>query len=217
MVDLQKCLPTPLLLNSLSFYLCKPWTLNYTIHEPNNNSRNMMWDEVRGGRGDNEMVSCLFKWAQHYFINSGTRELTIWSDNCGDQNRNTIMVMLYFWLVNKIDHIEVINHKFLLRGHTQMEVDSEHSIIERAKKQVPSMEIFTCNDWANFVKSCRTKNPLKVTVLQPEDFKCFSSMMESPQSPFILRKKAAVGNKPFMISNVVWLQVRKDKFGQLYF
>lgn len=216
MVDLQKCLPTPLLTNSSSFYLRKLWSLNYTIHEPNNTTWCMMWDEVRGGRGGNEMASCFFKWASNNLINSGTKEVTIWSDNCTGQNRNMIMVMLYFWLVHYIPDLEVINHKFLLRGHTHMEVDSEHSIIERAKKHITSLEIFTCNDWANFIKSCRPKNPFKVHVLMLEDFKSFSSLMDTSKSPLIARKRTTE-NSQFHISNVVWLQIRKNSFGKLYF
>ena len=52
MVDLQKCLPTPFLTNSQSFYLKKLWALNYTIYDPvSKNSYCMMYDESDGAHG----------------------------------------------------------------------------------------------------------------------------------------------------------------------
>lgn len=43
---------------------------------------------------------------------------------------------MYLWLLEKVPTLKEINHKFLLAGHTHMEVDGKHSVIERAKKQI---------------------------------------------------------------------------------
>lgn len=65
MSDLQKCLPTPNLKNSKSFYSRKLWTLNSTIYDSTiDKSWCMTWDKVTVGRGGNEIASCLFTWAK---------------------------------------------------------------------------------------------------------------------------------------------------------
>ena len=52
MVDYQKCLTTPFLTNSQSFYLRTLWALNYAIYYPvSKNSYCMMYDESDGARG----------------------------------------------------------------------------------------------------------------------------------------------------------------------
>lgn len=136
MMDMQKCLPTPSLKNCQSFYLRKLWVLNETIYDSTSNeSYCMMWDETPGARGGNEVASCILKWCLRY-LNSETKSLTVWSDNCTGQNRNIMIALCYSWLVTKIPTLDVINHKFMLRGHTHLEADIVHAPIERKKKRV---------------------------------------------------------------------------------
>lgn len=217
MVDLQKCLPTPNLTNAQSFYLRKLWTLNYTIHDnPNNKTWCMLWDEVTAGRGGNEMASCFYSWAVQELTGSSTNKLTVWSDNCSGQNRNMNMVLMYIWLLTRIPNLTEINHKYLLAGHTHMEVDGQHSIIERAKKNQISHSVFTCNDWVNFISSCSKKNPFIVQRMNLSDFLDFLSLTKSRESPYISRKMNT-NEEPFLISTAVWLQLRKEDLGVLFY
>lgn len=89
-----------------------------------------MWDESISGRGGNELASGLIKWFEKNVLYTSTREVTIWSDNCAGQNKNINIIMCYLWLLWKIPNLQCINHKYLMKGHTHMEVDGVHSIIE---------------------------------------------------------------------------------------
>ncbi|CAH1961095.1 unnamed protein product [Acanthoscelides obtectus] len=94
MIDLEKCLATPLLKNSQSFYSLKLWTFNLTIHDSTvNKTFCMMWDETVAGSGGNEVASAVLKWLKVSQLDPQIEELTIWSDNCPSQNRNLMMVM----------------------------------------------------------------------------------------------------------------------------
>lgn len=217
MVDLEKCLPTPNLTNSQSFYLRKLWTLNYTIHDSSNDKTwCMLWDEVTAGRGGNEMASCLYSWAVQELMGTETKKLTVWSDNCSGQNRNLNMVLMYIWLLKTIPNLTEINHKYLLAGHTHMEVDGQHSIIERAKKNLMPHSVFTCNDWVNFIANCKKTNPFVAQRMNIRDFVDFLSLIKTRESPYIARKMNT-DEEPFLISSTVWLQLRKERMGLLFY
>lgn len=56
-------------------------------------------------------------------------------------DRNFPMIMSNFWILRCLPNLKVINHKFLLKGHTHMEVDGVHAVIERAKSKLSSNDM----------------------------------------------------------------------------
>lgn len=213
MLDLQKCLPTPYLSNSQSFYLLKLWTLNLTIYDSTEkHAYCMLWDESQAGRGGNEISSALCKWAETVLANSGIENLIIWSDNCPCQNRNVMMMMNYFWLLNKCPSLKTITHKFLLRGHTHLEADHVHGLIERTLKKQPTMAIVTPWDWQQLIRT----SGVTVYNMNVEDFKNYEVLYSNQGAPFINRKLNA-DKESFLISSVVWLEARVSAPGIIYY
>ena len=52
------------------------------------------------------------------------------SDSCGGQNKNSMIVSLWLYLI-LIGQFDRIEHKFLLPGHTYLPVDSDFGVIEK--------------------------------------------------------------------------------------
>ena len=214
-VDLQKCLPTPVLTNQQSFYKLKLWTYNYTISDSGGNTTTcLMWDESKSGRGANQMASGFFKWIST--LSETVSEIYVWSDNCPSQNRNMIMVVAYFWIMHNYPNIKIINHKFLLRGHTHMEVDGDHSLIERERKKTPFLKIMTPWDWQQLARLCCRSKPFNAINMELVDFKDFKTLYNTGTSPFTARKKTLQGSD-FLLSRVVHLQIRSNDIGLLFF
>nr|CAI5836087.1 unnamed protein product [Callosobruchus analis] len=109
-------------------------------------------NETVAGRGGNEVASAILKWIQVSGLDPQIEELTIWSDNCPSQNRNLMMVMCYFHIFNICPNLRTINHKYLLGGHTHLEVDSDHAMIEKQVKKAPAFQIATPWDWEQLVR-----------------------------------------------------------------
>lgn len=217
MVDLQKCLPSPVLTNAQSFYSLKLWSFNYTIYDSSGKIANcMMWDESIAGRGGNEMASCLLKYVMTLKNNDPeVTHLIIWSDNCPSQNRNIHMIMCYFFILHAAPQLKVIEHKYLLRGHTHMEADMVHSLIERESKKLAAFSIMWPWDWQQIARMCGNRLRFDVTGMESEDFKSFNKLCLSQTSPYISQKKTE-NNTKFLISQMVHFKVTADTPGILY-
>lgn len=144
-----------------------------------------MWDETLGARRGNEVASCILKWGLRY-LNSETKSLTIWSDNCTGQNRNILIALCYSWLVTKISKLDVIKHKFMLKGLTHLDV--VHAAVEQKEKELKDFEIMIPHDWEQFIRTIKIKNKyLNVDHLAIEDFKNFVQLVTEPDSSMVVR------------------------------
>jgi len=68
-------------------------------------------------------------------LDQKVKKVTFFSDSCSGQNRNQYVCAVLLYAVKTLP-INIIEHKFLVKGHTMMECDSMHSAIEYAQKSI---------------------------------------------------------------------------------
>lgn len=58
-----------------------------------------------------------------------------------------LLVYCYILILSKLPNLEVIDHTFLLKGHTHLEADGVHSVIEKKRSKLKEFEISSPHDW----------------------------------------------------------------------
>ena len=165
--DLQAVLQTPKSNISSIYYKRKLNSYNFTIFDlVSKDCMCYMWHEAIGKRGSNEMASCL----AHYLTQQTQTKIKLYSDACGGQNRNHNMTAMLHHVV-KTTAIERIEHSYMETGHSQMEVDSVHSTIERAARNVA---VSSPSQYETIIQLARKDNPYRVQRVDSPFFRDYS-------------------------------------------
>ena len=86
--------------------------------------------------------------------------MTFYSDSSGGQNKNS-RATATFLTVMASGKIKQIDHKIMVVGHTHMEVDTDHSLLERKKKQ-RSVPIYLSHNWYQLIRLILSKFKVNV-------------------------------------------------------
>ena len=132
--DLENVFSLPKSGVSNFFYKRKLATFNMTAHfSLTKKSYFGIWHEGTGGRTGNNMACAIVQILEKVMLDHpNLKELTLWSDSCVPQNRNSIMSLALGEFMQRHPGIEWVIQKFCEPGHSSIqEVDSVHSVIER--------------------------------------------------------------------------------------
>lgn len=174
-VDLQQTLPTPKLSCGPAFYCRKLWTYNVGIHNCGTGRGFMfMWDESMAKRGSDEIGSCILKYLS--VANVRAKKLVIFSDNCGGQNKNWNIMSMWSHLVNT-KRFQVIEHYFLIAGHTFLPSDRDFAKIEKYHVQ-HCQNVYSPEQWREIIIRCGTKHKFIVTMLSNQDMLNLTKLQE---------------------------------------
>jgi hypothetical protein len=136
--DMQNVIACPRVNVSNYFYKRKLNVFNLTAHlSLNKCAYNAMWSEHQAGRGVNEIASALVKILEKVLEDYPLLEsITLWSDSCIPQNRNSVMVTALKHFMQNHPILKTIEQKFSEPGHSQIqEIDCVHSHIYRESSQ----------------------------------------------------------------------------------
>lgn len=188
--DLEQCLPSPDLATGKVYYKRQMYTFNLTIVDIKaKKTYCYMWHENEAGRGSNEIASCLFKHIMTY-LSPLVRHLCVFSDCCSGQNRNNIVAAALMTCLQEVSTLETIEHIFLVPGHTRLECDSKHSIIERYKSSLEVRPMVPM-EWYNVVQNAG-KDSFEVVLMGKEIYD-FHKLLLGRDSPLVKRKKTTDG------------------------
>lgn len=168
--DLQAVKLSPFFNASALYYKTKLCVHNYTTFNlATHDVVCYWWNESEGELVASVFASCLIDYLNKY-KDSG-KPIVIWTDGCTYQNRNCVMssALLKFSINNNI----ILEQKYLERGHTQMECDSVHAVIE---KKLKNRVIHLPSDYVAVAKEARTNpRPYEVKYLSYDFFSDYAS------------------------------------------
>ncbi|RXN36822.1 solute carrier family 22 member 15 [Labeo rohita] len=129
----------------------------------------VQFDTGEGSLSASEFASCIVD-----YLSAHTEPDTfiLWSDGCGYQNRNAVLsnALLQFSMKKN----KVVIQKYLEKGHTQMECDSVHSVIER---RLRDQDVYLPAEYVNLMNKARVKpHPYEVKYIDHTFFQDFTKL-----------------------------------------
>ena len=174
-IDLQQIQPVPKLSTGVAYYKRKLGLYNCCVTDLKANVSTMfVWDETQGGRGADEIASCVTKWIGITQQNNDFTSLTIFADNCGGQNKNKFIILAFLREMH-MKRLTNVRFIYMVSGHSYLPCDASFGNIEKKYKLQES--ILTPEDYIAHIKDAVRKKPFPVVEMRKEDFFDFKILL----------------------------------------
>lgn len=199
--DLQQVIQLPISNESAIFYKSRLSAFNFTIYNIGNKEcLCFLWNETISKRGANEISTCVAKYLQE-LDDRGLREVMLFADGCGGQNKNTIVFSMLLYTIRNTKNLRKISLCFFETNHGQSEGDSAHSSISTAMSTAG--DIFIPAQLPPILKLARRALPYIVNIMENSDFYDYKLLAEKIRLRSI--RKFDNGH------NVDWTKVKEVK------
>ena len=159
-LDLEAVLVCPRMKASALYYRMKLSVHNFTLFNLKTTAGHcFLWDETEADLNANIFSTILCKFISNLNLECD-KIIVLYSDGCNYQNRNSTLSNAFLNLAQLLRI--TIFHKYLEKGHTQMECDSMHASIEKRLKQT---EVTLPSGYMTACQQARITDPYSVEVL----------------------------------------------------
>ena len=204
--DLQQVIFLPISNDSKLFYKRRLSNYNFTIYDIKSKECHcFLWHEGLSKRGSCEISTCLYKYL-NFLDEKGIKNVSLFSDGCTGQNKNSIVTSMLLHVVSTSKNIETISLNFF-----ESEGDSAHSAIEHAIKKC--VKLFVPSQLSPVVRLARRDNPYIVHSLTSEDFLNFKQFSEDLK---IRKVKTDTKGQSIQWKNIREVMVKKNGNNTIY-
>lgn len=159
----QQSFPTPYLNDPLSYYKERLWTYNFTIRNFTNKRvdtvcKFYMWNENDGKRSANEMASCLYSYLKN--LPPKTSNVIFYS-TCDEESKSKNLSAMFSYLIANHETLESVEHKFLVYGHSQIEVKCGFQSVQEIMNDYQGT-IHQPNDWYDVFKRFTQRSEVEI-------------------------------------------------------
>ena len=190
--------------NDVLKYNCQLWMYVFGICDMVVDHRYMyMWNETVAKRGSSEVASCL----RHFFetYRTGAQSLVSYSGGCGRQNKSLTILGLYSEL-HQQGVYDILDHKFLTRGHTFLRNDLDFAQVEKRKS---SAVAYLPSDWCKVVEEANQQNPFQVVQMEQRQFFNYKQHIEGKY----MNRHIATGGSTFSRASDISRKKRQNFAG----
>ncbi|KAG5886831.1 hypothetical protein JTB14_005283 [Gonioctena quinquepunctata] len=172
--DLQQVLHLPVSNESAVFHKRRLSYYNLTYYDIVTKAcKCFTWHEGISKRGSCETATCIYRVLQSY-DNNNVQFVSLYSDGCGGQNKNSIVAAMLLFAVVRSRNIESITLRYFESYHGQNEGDSVHSCISNAVSHAG--DLFVPAQLQTIFKLARRQRPYDVFPLGFKDFIDFKKL-----------------------------------------
>ncbi|KAJ8874297.1 hypothetical protein PR048_025143 [Dryococelus australis] len=143
------------------------------------------WHEAESARGGTRIATCVLK--ELVSLPLEVNQVSLYSDTCGGQNKYSHAVSMFLFAMQENQPLNIVDHNVLVSGHSHMECDGDHGMIEKQKK----------------TRKCKYQWHIRMTGIS------WYALLVCFKDTFQLRKKDTEGNQ-INWHNVRWFHFTKD-------
>lgn len=161
--DYEKNFPLPVTGAAPEYFRRQLWLYNICIYDIGTDAAKMfVYAEHFALKGPNEVVSIL-SWYFANVLSENVKNLHIFADNCGAQNKNRF---LWAFLQSTVEsgRFNTITMAYPMPGHSFMPCDRAFGLIEKKRKKLD--RVLLPSQWIELIKNARPRNPFQVIFVE---------------------------------------------------